>query len=225
MQITGISSMATRQILSALGKRYQEKTGRSVAIDAMGGVDAARAVRNGQLMDVVILASDAMSKLEADGFIIPGSVVGIARSGMAIAVPAGTPHPDLRTSEDVRRAIAAANKIGYSTGPSGDHLLQLCEKWGLSDASRMIKAPPGVPVASLVAQGQADLGFQQLSELLHVPGIEIAGPLPSDIQAVTIFSAGISRTSKQSEEARELISFLASPEGDGVKRDQGMDPA
>jgi molybdate transport system substrate-binding protein len=191
----------------------------------MGGVDAARAVRDGQSTDIVILASDVMEKLQAEGHIVAGSIKGIARSGMAIAVRAGTPHPDISSADGVKQAIAAAQKVGYSTGPSGDHLLQLCEKWGLSDAGRMTKAPPGVPVASLVAQGQADLGFQQLSELLHVPGIEIVGPLPPEIQAVTVFAAGVATASKQPAEAQALISFFASPDGADVKRDQGMDPA
>lgn len=225
MQITGISSMATRQILSALSKSYEEKTGKSVAIEAMGGVDAARAVREGQPTDIVILASDVMARLETEGFIVSGSITGIARSGMAIAVRAGTPHPDIASAASVKLAISAAQRIGYSTGPSGDHLLQLCETWGLLDSGRMVKAPPGVPVASLVAQGQADLGFQQLSELIHVPGIEIVGPLPPEIQAVTVFAAGIAATSKQPEEARALISFLASQDTAIVKRDQGMDAA
>ena len=217
--------MATRQILSALSKRFEEKTGKTVTIQAMGGVDAARAVREGQTTDLVILASDVMSKLEAEGFILTGSIKGLARSGMAIAVRAGTPHPDISSADAVKQAIAASSKVGYSTGPSGDHLLQLCDKWGLSGNDRLVKAPPGVPVASLVAQGQADLGFQQLSELLHVPGIEIVGPLPAEIQTVTTFAAGVATSSKQPEEAHALIAFFASLDGADVKRDQGMDPA
>jgi molybdate transport system substrate-binding protein len=223
MQITGISSMATRQILTALTKRFEEKTGKTVAIQAMGGVDAARAVREGKPTDLVILASDVMTKLEAEGLIVAGSIAGLARSGMAIAVRAGTPHPVISSAEAVRKAIAAVPKVGYSTGPSGDHLLGLCAKWGLGDGERLVKAPPGIPVASLVAQGQADLGFQQLSELMNVPGIEIVGPLPPEIQSVTIFAAGIAASSTQPEEARALIAFLASAEGADVKRAQGMD--
>ena len=217
--------MATRQILTALSQRYEEKTGQSVAIQAMGGVDAARAVREGQSTDIVILASDVMTKLQTEGFIAAGSIQGIARSGMAIAVRAGTPHPDIASAGAVRQAIAAAQKIGYSTGPSGDHLIRLCETWGLADAGRLVKAPPGIPVASLVAQGQADLGFQQLSELMHVQGIEIVGPLPPEIQATTIFAAGIATASRQPEDARALIAFFASPDTADVKRAQGMDPA
>ena len=222
MQITGLSSMATRQILGALTKRYEEKSGNSVAIQAMGGVDVARAVRAGQASDLVILASDVMSKLEAEGFILAGSIKGIARSGMAIAIRAGTPHPDIASADAVRQAISSVQKVGYSTGPSGDHLLQLCDKWGLNDA-QLIKAPPGIPVASLIAQGQADLGFQQLSELMNVAGVDIIGPLPPEIQAVTIFAAGVSATSTQPDVARALIDFLTSEDGAAVKRDHGME--
>lgn len=222
MRIDGISSMATRQILAALTGRYEAETGTQVAIRAMGGVDAARAVRGGEATDVVILASDVMAKLEAEGVVVPGSTAGVARSGMAIAVRAGAPHPDISTAKAVRAAIAAARTVGYSTGPSGDHLVALCEGWGLA-GERLVKAPPGVPVASLVASGDAELGVQQLSELLHVPGIEILGPLPAEIQAVTLFAAGIAEVSTQKDAAKALIAYLASDAGADTKRAQGME--
>ncbi|HVV95174.1 MAG TPA: substrate-binding domain-containing protein, partial [Hyphomicrobiales bacterium] len=162
-----------------------------------------------------------------EGHVLAGSVKGFARSGMAIAVRAGAPQPDISSEDAVKRAVAAAGKVGYSTGPSGDHVLKLCERWGIlpSGAGRLVKAPPGVPVGSLVAKGEVDLGFQQLSELLHEPGIAIVGPLPPDIQAVTVFAAGVSRTSPQPEETRALIAFLASPEAEDDKRAQGMEGA
>ena len=120
-----------------------------------------------------------------------------------------------------------ARRICYSTGPSGDHLKALCEKWGLADSvlARALVAPPGVPVASLVANGDADLGFQQLSELIGQPAIEVVGPLPPEIQAVTVFSAGVSVKSSDPEAARALVAFLASAETGPVKRRHGMEPA
>ena len=224
--ITGISSMATRQILGELCHRYQDKTGIAVAIEPMGGVDAARRIRGGEATDVIVLASGVMAKLEAEGFVAAGSVVDVARSGMAIAVRAGAAHPDIGDEAAVKRAVAAAARIGYSTGPSGDHLLKLCARWGVpASEDRIVKAPPGVPVGSLVAEGKADLGFQQLSELLHVPGLEVVGPLPPEIQAETVFSAGICAASSQPQETRQLIAFLAAPESAEVKRAQGMEPA
>ena len=225
--ITGVSSMATRAILGDLCRRYQEASGLEVAIRSMGGVDAAKLVRAGEVTDVVVLASSVMGQLEAEGHILADSIRGFTRSGMAIVVPAGAPHPDISNEEAVRRAVGAARKVGYSTGPSGDHLLQLCTKWGLlpDGADRLVKAPPGVPVGSLVAQGDADLGFQQLSEFLGVEGIEIVGPLPPEIQAVTVFAAGVCGASSRPDDARDLIAYLASPETADVKRQHGMEPA
>ncbi len=224
--ITGISSMATRLILGELTKRYQATSGTEVAIKAMGGVDAAALVRTGAATDIVILASGPMAKLEAEGHIVKGSIKGFARSGMAIAVKSGGHKPEIGDEEAVRRAVFAAKTVGYSTGPSGDHLLALCEKWGLpAQHERLLKAPPGVPVGSLVAQGQAELGFQQLSELINEPGIEVLGPLPAAIQAVTVFAAGVAAASKQPQETAALIAYLTSPETAGVKQAQGMEQA
>jgi molybdate transport system substrate-binding protein len=222
--IAGISSMATRVILGDLARRYEAASGTPVAIRSMGGVDAAKLIRAGEETDIVILASGPMGQLEAEGHLLAGSVKPFARSGMAIAVKAGTPWPDIGSEEAVRQAIAAARKVGYSTGPSGDHLLQLCARWGLDDPDRMLKAPPGIPVGALVAQGEADLGFQQLSELL-MPGIEVVGPLPPEIQAVTVFAAGVARSSQRATDTQVLIAYLIGPDADAVKRAHGMEPA
>jgi molybdate transport system substrate-binding protein len=138
-------------------------------------------------------------------------------------VRAGFAPPSVADEQAVRRAMGDARKICYSTGPSGDHLKALCEKWAIPLA-RTLVAPPGAPVATLVAKGDADLGFQQLSELIGQPGIEV-GRLPSEIQAVTVFSAGISINSRDPEAARALIAYLASVETDGAKRRHGMQPA
>jgi molybdate transport system substrate-binding protein len=224
--IEGISSMATRLILGELAGRYETKTGVKAQIRSMGGVDAAEKVRAGESVDIVILASGPMKKLEAEGHLVAGSIKGFTRSGMAIAVRSGATKPDISNEEAVKRAVLAANKVCYSTGPSGDHLLQLCAKWGVAtDDGRLVKAPPGIPVGSFVAQGDADLGFQQLSELIHVKGIEVLGPLPPEIQNVTVFAAGIASVSKQPEATATLVAYLASPETEAVKREQGMEPA
>lgn len=218
--------MATRLILGELAQRYEAKAGIKAAIRSMGGVDAAEKVRAGEAVDIVILASGPMKKLEAEGHLVAGSIKGFTRSGMAVAVRSGAPKPDISTEEAVKQAVMAAGKVCYSTGPSGDHLLQLCAKWGLAaDDPRLVKAPPGVPVGSFVADGKADLGFQQLSELIHVKGIEVLGPLPPEIQNVTVFAAGVASASKKPDETAALIAYLASPETEAVKREQGMEPA
>ena len=215
--------MATRQVLAELTAGFT----RPVTIESVGGVDAAQRVQAGEAFDVVVLASDAIDKLLASGHLLPGSKVDWVRSGVAVAVRAGAPLPDLSSEDAVRRAVLAARSVSVSTGPSGVALAKLFERWGIAEAiaPRMVQAPPGVPVGSLVADGRVELGFQQLSELLHVPGIAIAGPLPPAIQITTTFSAGIGVQSQQAGAARELLAYMASPAAAGAKRRQGMDPA
>jgi molybdate transport system substrate-binding protein len=223
-RLTGLSSMATRQILADLARDYEASHGTRVEIRSMGGVEAAKLVRAGEAVDVVILASRVMASLEAEGHLARGGTKDFARSEIALAVRAGLAPPSVVDEQAVKQAMLDARKICYSTGPSGDHLKALCEKWGIPVA-RMLVAPPGVPVATLVANGDADLGFQQLSELIGQPGIELVGALPPEIQAVTVFSAGISIRSQDPEAASALIAYLTSVETDVAKRRHGMQPA
>jgi molybdate transport system substrate-binding protein len=225
--ITGLSSMAVRQILAELAAAFSRETGDQVAFTAVGGVEAARRIRRGEPADVIVLAAKAMEQLEAEGHVAAGTCTPFARSGIVMAVRAGLPHPPVADAAAVRQAILDADSLCYSTGPSGDHLLSLWEQWGIADAvrPRAVQAPPGVPVATVLARGDAEIGFQQLSEMLNEPGIEIVGPLPAEIQSVTIFTAGLSSRSSNPEKARALIDYLASPEADAPKRRHGMEPA
>jgi molybdate transport system substrate-binding protein len=226
-RIAGLSSMATRQLLADLARDYEARNGVRVDIRSMGGVEAAKLVRAGEPTDVVMLASKVMKSLEAEGHVATGSIMDFARSEIAIAVPSGSPRSGVESEQAVRQAMLDARRICYSTGPSGDHLMALCEKWGVADSvlERALVAPPGVPVASLVARGDADLGFQQMSELIAQPGIEIIGVLPPEIQAVTVFSAGVSSKSSEPEAAHILVAYLASPETGDAKLRYGMTPA
>ncbi|XUW87040.1 molybdate ABC transporter substrate-binding protein [Burkholderia sp. M6-3] len=225
-RITGISSMATRNVLSELVEEYERLSGRPVVIESVGGVAAARRVQEGEPFDIVVLAADAIDRLAAAGRIDPASRVDLARSGVAIAVAAGAARPETGTEAAVRDAILAARSIGYSTGPSGSHLSRLFERWGIAEAigPRIVQAPPGVPVGTLVARGEVELGFQQLSELMPLAGIDVIGSLPPEIQVITVFSAAICAASRRHEAAEELISFLASPWADSVKLRHGMEP-
>lgn len=226
-QITGISSMATRLLLADLAEAWRAQGGADVAFESVGGVDAARRVAAGEAFDLVVLAGDAIDKLIAAGHAVAGSRSDLVRSEVAVAVRAGAPRPDIGTEEALRAAVLAAPNIGYSTGPSGTALLALFERWGLAETlrPRAVQAPPGVPVGVLVARGEVSLGFQQLSELMHLSGIDIVGPMPAAAPIVTIFSAALCRAARQPLEARALIDFMRSPSTAELKRRHGMAPA
>lgn len=227
--LRGISSMATRQLLAELAAMWQHSGGVPISIESVGGVDAARRVQagEGEAFDLVFLASDAIDKLIAAGHLLAGSKVDLVHSSVAVAVRAGAQQPDLSTSDAVRRAVLAAPSVGYSTGPSGTALLKLFDRWGIAPQmqSRLVQAPAGTPVGTLVAQGDVALGFQQLSELMHLPSIDIAGQLPPDIQITTTFSGGIAAGSARTDDARRVLHFMGSGQADAAKRRQGMVPA
>ncbi|HDV6319048.1 TPA: substrate-binding domain-containing protein [Burkholderia multivorans] len=225
--IAGISSMATRSLLARLVECYAHDTGGRVDVTSIGGVDAARRVQAGEPFDFVVLAADAIERLVAEGRVDGDSRVDVARSAIAVAVPAGTSHPDLGTEAAVRDAVLRARRIGYSTGPSGVHLNRLFARWGIADAlaSRIVQAPPGVPVGSLIASGDVELGFQQLSELTNVDGIDVAGLLPDTIQSITVFAAAVCTAACEPASAAQFLGYLASPHNDAAKRACGMEPA
>jgi molybdate transport system substrate-binding protein len=219
-----LSSMATRELLNELVAQYQ---GGPVTSEAAGGVDVAKRVRAGEAVDVVILSSTAIDSLVAAGSLLPDSRVDLVKSGVSIAVRAGAQRPDVASEEAVKRAVLAARTLSYSTGPSGVYLEKLFERWGIlaQIRERIVVPPPGVPVGSLVASGQVELGFQQLSELMSLPGIEVIGPLPPGIQTITVFSGGISSGCARPEAARALLTYLASPSVAQTKRRHGMEEA
>lgn len=219
--------MATRQLLAELVSAYRERSGQAVEIESIGGVDAVKRVQTGEAFDVVVLASDAIDKLAAGGHVVVGSKVNLAHSGVAVAVKAGAALPDIATEAAVKRAVLAAPTIGYSTGPSGVALVKLFERWGIADQvkARTVQAPPGVPVGTLVARGEVTLGFQQFSELMHLDGIAVVGPLPDAIQVTTTFSAGICSASSQGAAGWQLLEFMASPDAAPTIARNGMEPA
>jgi molybdate transport system substrate-binding protein len=222
-----ICSMATRHILAELGSAWEADSGAAFQLEAVGGVDAARRVAAGEVFDAVVLASDALETLAAQGHVRQDSLTPLARSGVAVAVRAGHPHPDISNEDRLKAAVVRARTIGHSTGPSGTQLLRLFAQWGVLDEirTRIVQAPPGVPVARLIAQGDVELGFQQLSELLGAPGIEIVGLLPDPVQVMTVFSGAIGRSASSPDVARAWLDFMASAAADDVKRRHGMAPA
>ena len=226
--LTLISSMATKALLADLTAQFsRQHPDITVQVESVGGVDAARRVQAGERFDVVALASNAIEQLLGEGHLSPGSRIDMVRSGVAMAVKAGAPHPDVGSEEALRQAVLAAPTLGYSTGPSGVQLARLFERWGIADQirDRIVTAPPGVPVGSLVAKGEVALGFQQLSELMTLPGIDVLGGMPEPVQIVTTFSAARGVHTASPAAADALLAFLSSPATMAIKRQHGMDPA
>jgi molybdate transport system substrate-binding protein len=221
-----MSSMATKELLARICPQFTETSGQAVGTEIAGGVDINKRVRAGEAVDVVMLAANAIDLLIGEGHLVAGSRVDLVKSGIAVAVRAGSARPDIGSEEAVKQAVLSARKVSYSTGPSGVYLEKLFERWGiLADIKpRLVLAPPGIPVGSLLSKGEADLGFQQLSELKHLPGLDILGPLPPAIQLITTFSAGLSATSTQVAEVRALLDYMNSPAALPAKKDAGMDP-
>ena len=222
-----LTSMATKDALDDLVKEYPQAATQPIEIESVGGVKAADRVRAGEVLDVIVLAANVIDGLIAEGKVRAGSRHDFASSGVTVCVRAGAPKPDLTNADAVKHAVLAAKTVCYSTGPSGVYLEKLFEQWGISAAvsAKLVIAPPGVPVGGLVAQGKGEIGFQQLSELIYIKGIDIAGGLPPDIQKRTTFSAGIPVTSQNVEATQALLAFMLSPAAAATKRKNGMEPA
>lgn len=225
--ISIISSMATKHMLAELVPAFAQTTGKRVAVESIGGADAAKRIRAGEPFDLALLATDAMQTLAKEGHVEAGSLVTFASSPSALAVPAGAPVPAPLDHASIIALIARAGSVGVSSGPSGTNMKALLERSGLTGASgpRIVQTPPGVPVASLLAEGKAEIGFQQLSELLGQPGITIAGVVPETVLPTTLFSVGLVQRGANVAEARALLQFLTSSEAAAAKRRHGMEPA
>ena len=221
--------MATRSLLGQLCAAYRAGSGAEVRIESVGGVDAAKRVAAGEAFDVVILGSDAIDKLMAAGHLLKGSRVDLVTSPIAIAMKSGSLRADISSAAALKGSLLKAKSISYSTGPSGVYLAQLFEKMGIADVlkAKTIVPPPGVPVGSLVAKGEVDIGFQQLPELINIEGIEVLGNLPDEIAYFTTFSAAIPAASSAAsrEAVNQFLVFANSAQTIPLKQSQGMNPA
>lgn len=227
--LRGISSMATKALLADLTQRYQAQTGVQVLIESVGGVDAAKRVQAGEVFDMVLLASDAIDRLMASGHAVANSRNDWVHSPVAVAVKAGAVHPDIGSEAALKAAVLASSTLSYSTGPSGVYLEKLFQRWGIAEQvkPRIVVPPPGTPVGVLVAKGEVALGFQQLSELIALPGIEVLGTLPVEVAYITTFSSAmtavIAQDATRVQAVQAFLKFLASKDVEDVKRRQGMD--
>lgn len=225
-EIKLIASNAMKEIVLDLMPGFERSTGHKVTA-IWGGTEAiTKRISSGEPVDIVLIAAPNIDKLIAEGRLVEGSRADVAKSGVGVAVRAGLPKPDISSGEAVKSAVLAANSVAYSSGPSGYYLADLFMKMGITDQikEKVKQTPSGVQVGELVARGEAELGFQQVSELLHIKGIHYLGPLPPEIQHTTVFSAGLHTAAAAPEVAKALVKFLTGPEAAPVIRKSGMEP-
>jgi len=230
-EIKVVSSGGFAAAYRELVPEFERASGHKVVTDwgpSMGNTPQAipQRLARGEPVDVVIMVGYALGDLAKEGKVRPDSPVDLARSLIGVAVRAGAPKPDIGSADAVKRALLQAKSIAYSDSASGVYIsTEMFQRLGIADElkgkSRMI---PAEPVGLVVARGEAELGFQQMSELKPIQGIELVGPLPSELQKVTVFSAGIVSTSKEPEAAKALIAFLAAPEAAAAIIKSGLEP-
>jgi molybdate transport system substrate-binding protein len=209
-EIKLLGSGALRHAYLELLPQFEQASGHKVKAEWSSTPDIRRRIAGGEAADLVILADNATEELIQQGKLAPGRRISFARSGIGVAVRAGAPKPDIGSAEALKRSLLAAKSVGYSAGASGVYLLGMFEKLGIAEQvkAKAAHVNPGEPVGEAVARGEAEIGFQQVSELIHVKGIDYLGPLPLELQHITVFSGGIPSAAKEADPATALAQFL-----------------
>jgi len=223
-EIKVMASVAIKDAYLELQPGFEKASGNKVVTDWVPTVEMMKRLKEGEKVDLVLMSSTNIDELTKLGRLTAGTKVDVVRSGIGVAVRKGAPHPDISSGEKLKATLLAAKSIAYSTGPSGVYLVGLFEKMGIADA---IKAKTtqitGVPVGELVARGDAEIGFQQVPEILPVKGIDYLGPLPADVQSVTTFSTAIHTDAKAGEAAAAWVKYLTAPAATEVIRKHGLE--
>jgi molybdate transport system substrate-binding protein len=213
-----------------LAARFEQGTGHKTlnlaTATGLGPDSIPSRVRRGEPVDVIILSASAIDELIKEGHVLAGSRVDLARSGIGMAVRAGAAKPDIRSIDGLKRALLEARSVAYSAQISGVYLsTELFQRLGI--AGQVLPKSQRVerePVGNIVARGEAEIGFQQISELLAVPGVDYVGPLPAEVQRVSVFAAGVGARALSPGAARALIDFLASPAALPTLKASGLEP-
>jgi molybdate transport system substrate-binding protein len=212
-EIKLLASAAIKEAYLELIPEFEKTTGNKVIAEWAGTPDIQKRIGGGEAADVVILGSSGADELIRQGKLVPDSRVNFAKSRIGVAVRAGAPKPDISSADAVKTAVLAAKSVAYSAGASGIYLVTMFQKMGIADEvkAKAATVKPGEPVGAVIARGDAELGFQQVSELVPVKGIQYVGPLPAEIQNVTVFSGGVHSGAKEANAAAALVKFLSAP--------------
>jgi molybdate transport system substrate-binding protein len=225
-ELTVLSTQATEQAYRELLPQFEKASGHTVKTTFTGTLDAKKRIAEGQAFDLLIMSSPDIDAFIKAGTLAPGSRIDLAKSGVGIGVKAGAPKPDIGSTEAFKKTLLAAKSIGYSTGPSGNYVIGLFDRLGIADQvkPKLKQTPTGVFVGSIVANGEVEIGIQQVSEMSHFAGVDYVGPLPADIQKITIFASGLAANAKQPEAAKALVKFITSPDAAQAYKKRGMEP-
>jgi len=221
-----LSTQATEQSYRELVPRFERSTGHKVTTVFTGTLDADKRLAAGETYDLLIMSRPSIEEHIKDGKLVSGSRVDIAKSGIGIGVKAGARKPDIGSADALKKTLLAAKSIGYSTGPSGNYIIALFQRLGIAAEikPKLKQTPTSVFVGSIIAGGEVELGFQQISEISHFEGVDYVGPLPADVQEYTTFSSGIVSGARQAEAAKALVKFLTAPEAAAAFKSRGMEP-
>jgi molybdate transport system substrate-binding protein len=226
VEIKVISTQAPEEAYRELVPQFEKASGHKVTTVFTGTLDLQKRIAAGETYDLIIMAGPAIDDFIKSGTVVPGSRVNIAKSGVGVGVRAGAPKPDISSTEAFKKTLLAAKTIGYSTGPSGVYVTGLFQRLGIADQikGKLKQTPTGIFVGSIVASGEAEIGVQQVSEMSHFPGVDYVGPLPADIQEITVFSSGIQAGAKQADAANAWVKFLTAPAAAPAFKSKGLEP-
>jgi len=226
-EINVLSSAAFKEAYLELVPQFEKATEHKVKTTWSGTADIMKRMDAGETYDLVIMFAPGIDQLTESGKIVDGSRVDLVKSGIGVAVRSGAPKPDISSGENLKKALLAAKSIGYSSGPSGVYIAKLVQRMGIADQvqGKLKQVRPGTPVGTIIASGDAEIGFQQISELLPVAGIDYIGPLPADVQETTVFAAGLQKGGKAPEAAKALVKFFTAPDAVPVIKKKGLEPA
>ena len=221
-----ISTQATEPAYQELVAQFEKSTGHKVTTIFSGTLNVQKRLADGEAYDLIIMGSDALEDQIKRGKAVAGSRVNFAKSGVGVAVRKGAAKPDIRSVEAFKKSLLSAKSLGYSTGPSGLHMLSVFEKLGISNEikGKLKQTPSGVFVGTLITSGQTEIGFQQIPELIHFDGIDYVGPLPGNLQNITMFATAIQTGAKQADAAKALVQFITAPSAASVIRKHGLEP-
>jgi molybdate transport system substrate-binding protein len=220
-----LMSLAFKPTLEELAPAFKKAKGYEVCARSIPTVQLVSRIKGGEMTDAVIYNAAAIEELIAAGSVDPGSRVDIATCGVGVAVRPGARRPDLSSAEGLKRALVSADSIVYSTGPSGVYIAALVRRMGLAEEiAHKMRQVQGEPVGAVLARGEGEIGFQQVCELLPIEGIDYVGPLPREIQEITLFAGAVHVRAKAAAPARDLLAFLRRPDSAAVMREKGLDP-